>query len=79
MTVSPGLEAALLEKSAALDEVVARLTQAEGDRHERDMGLLRQVAHKTAMHRDRRLSVPESGAEMTLDRHAKGHPGWDHA
>jgi hypothetical protein len=61
-------------KSIAHYEGVLRSNQAVGDRRWQEMGLLRQIAHKTGARRDRWLSVNEDREQWALAEIAKLDP-----
>ena len=67
-------EAAEVGKSIAHYEGVLQASQHQGDKRWRDMGFLRQVAHKTGARRDLYLSVNESTEQMAVAQLAKLDP-----
>ena len=67
-------EAAEVGKSIAHYEGVLQASRDQGDKRWRDMGFLRQVAHKTGARRDLYLSVNESTEQMAVAQLAKLDP-----
>ena len=67
-------EAAEVGKSIAHYEGVLQSNRHQGDKRWRDMGFLRQVAHKTGARRDLYLSVNESTEQMAAAQLAKLDP-----
>jgi hypothetical protein len=67
-------EAAEVGKSIAHYEGVLQANRHQGDKRWRDMGFLRQVAHKTGARRDLYLSVNESTEQMAVAQLAKLDP-----
>ena len=67
-------EAAEVGKSIAHYEGVLQASQHQGDKRWRDMGFLRQVAHKTGARRDLYLSVNESTEQMAVTQSASWTP-----
>jgi hypothetical protein len=60
-----------VEKSTAHYEDVLQSSRDKGDQRWREMGFLRQVAHKTGVRRDLSLNVNESVEEMALGKLAE--------